>query len=54
MTAEESVKAGLADRVATLDEIVGRVANGYRPAGVARAYDEKLGDLLAFEAGIRT
>jgi signal peptide peptidase SppA len=39
MTAEESVAAGLADRVATLDEVVAKVANGYRPAGVARSAD---------------
>lgn len=39
MTAEESVTAGLADRVATLDEVVGKVAGGYRPKGVARAAD---------------
>jgi len=53
MTAEESVKAGLADRVATLDEVVAKVANGYRPAGVARAYDEKLAEYLAFEVGVK-
>lgn len=49
LTAEQSVKAGLADRVATLDEIVAKLANGYRPKGVARAYDEGLGKLLAWD-----
>lgn len=54
MTADEAVAAGLADRVATLEEIVGKVANGYRPgAAPARAYDAKLAEFMAFEAGVK-
>ena len=40
MTAEQSVKAGVADRVATLDEVIGRLAAGYkRLGGAERAAD---------------
>lgn len=41
LTAEESVKAGVADKVATLEEVVARLAAGYkRLGGVERAADE--------------
>jgi signal peptide peptidase SppA len=48
MTAEESVSAGLADRVATLDAVVSRVAGGYKSLGGGqRAYDEAAAKLRA-------
>jgi ClpP class serine protease len=37
LTAEQAVKAGAADRVATLDEVVARLADGYKKLGAARA-----------------
>jgi signal peptide peptidase SppA len=40
MTADESVKSGLADRVATLDEVIARLAAGYKTLGGSeRAHD---------------
>lgn len=53
LTAEQSVKAGLADRVATLDEIVAKLAGGYRPKGVARAADPAELRLRARLAGVK-
>lgn len=41
LTASQAVAAGMVDRIATLDEVVGALARGYQPAKLApRAYDE--------------
>jgi signal peptide peptidase SppA len=53
LTASQAVAAGAADRVATLEEVVGRLVDGRRPKGSARAYDAKLAEYLAFEAGVK-
>lgn len=54
MVADKALKAGLVDRIDTLDEVVAQVARGYRPAsmpplGPARAYDPAE---LAFRARV--
>jgi len=53
LTASQAVAAGAADRVATLDEVVGRLVGGRKPKGGFRAYDAKMAEFMAFEAGIR-
>lgn len=54
LTADAAVKAGLADRIATLDEVVSSLAGGYRPARMpARAYDEAAGRFMARLAGLK-
>jgi signal peptide peptidase SppA len=39
LTASQALAAGVVDRVGTLDEVVAKMANGYKPKG-ARAHDE--------------
>jgi len=53
MTAPEALAAGMVDRVATIDEVLQRAADGYKPAGAApRAYDPAEAKLRAALAGI--
>lgn len=55
-TAENAVRAGLADRVGMLEEVVRQAAKGRRPESMGpppRAYDRRIGDLVALRAGLR-
>lgn len=53
LTASQAVAAGAADRVATLDEVVSRLADGRRPKGGPRAYDATELRARALLAGVK-
>jgi len=52
LTASQALAAGVVDRIGTLDEVVAKAANGYRPKTATRAHDETELRARAVLAGI--